>query len=156
MKISLHVHIHIKIIPWKLRILNPGSSRKVCETFIYKHIEIKNEKFSGYYFYMNLNIYGDFQICISVPLNVDDYPFAFCGFLRPDLSPWRYKNRCFSGCTVPPDSKETELGSSDQEAPPSAGKNTGVVLVPCHSWKCVHAAIFGGVDISKISGCHLL
>ena len=30
-----------------------------------------------------------------------------------------------------PDSKETELGSSDQEASPSAGKNTRVVLVPC-------------------------
>ena len=29
----------------------------------------KNEKSSGYYFYMNLNIWGDFQICISVPLN---------------------------------------------------------------------------------------
>ena len=29
----------------------------------------------------------------------------------------------FSGCTVPSDSKETELGSSDQEASPSAGKN---------------------------------
>ena len=28
-------------------------------------------------------------------------------------------------------SKETELGSSNQEASPSAGKNTGVVLVPC-------------------------
>ena len=27
-----------------------------------------------------------------------------------------------SGCTVAPDSKETELGSSDQEASPSAGK----------------------------------
>ena len=31
----------------------------------------------------------------------------------------------FPGCTVPPDSKETELESSDQEASPSAGKNTG-------------------------------
>ena len=31
---------------------------------------------------------------------------------------------------MPPDSKETELGSN-QEASPSAGKNTGVVLVPC-------------------------
>ena len=30
-----------------------------------------------------------------------------------------------------PDSKEIQLGSSDQEASPSAGKNTGVVLVPC-------------------------
>ena len=29
------------------------------------------------------------------------------------------------------DSKETKLGSSNQEASPSAGKNTGVVLVPC-------------------------
>ena len=29
---------------------------------------IKNAKFSGYYFDMNLNIWGDFQICISVPL----------------------------------------------------------------------------------------
>ena len=27
--------------------------------------------------------------------------------------------------------EETELGSSDQEASPSAGKITGVVLVPC-------------------------
>ena len=33
--------------------------------------------------------------------------------------------------TVLPDSKETELGSSNQEASPSAGKNTRVVLVPC-------------------------
>ena len=36
----------------------------------------------------------------------------------------------FSGCTVLPDSKETELGSSNQEASPLADKNTGVVLVP--------------------------
>ena len=31
---------------------------------------IKNAKLSGYYFYMNLNIWGNFQICISVPLRV--------------------------------------------------------------------------------------
>ena len=37
----------------------------------------------------------------------------------------------FSGWTVPPDIKETELRSSDQEVFPSAGKITGVVLVPC-------------------------
>ena len=30
---------------------------------------IKNAKFSGYYFYMNLTIWRDFQFCISVPLN---------------------------------------------------------------------------------------
>ena len=30
-------------------------------------LAIRNAKFSGY-FYMNLNIWGDFHICISVPL----------------------------------------------------------------------------------------
>ena len=62
----------------------------------------------------------------------------------------------FSGSTVPHDSKETELGSSNQEASPSAGKNTGIVLVPCSTWKSVPTAISGGVDISEVSGCHLL
>ena len=32
-------------------------------------LRIKNAKFSCYYFYMNLNIWGDFKICISVPLS---------------------------------------------------------------------------------------
>ena len=52
---------------------------------------------------------------------------------------------------VPPD-KEAELESSNQETSQSAGKNTGVVLVPC----CVPAAVSSGVDISEISGCQLL
>ena len=55
----------------------------------------------------------------------------------------------FSGCTLPLDSKETELGSNDQEASLSAGKNTDVVLLPCHAWKCVPTAISGGVDSSQ-------
>ena len=50
---------------------------------------------------------------------------------------------------MPSDSKETELGSSNQEASPSAGKTTGVVLLPC-------SHISGGVDISEVPGCHLL
>ena len=62
----------------------------------------------------------------------------------------------FSACTVLPDSKETDLGSSNQEASPSAAKNTGIVLVPCRAWKCVPTAISSGVDIFKVSGCHLL
>ena len=43
--------------------------------FVNKHFsnftetsKAKNAKFLGYYFYMNTNIWGDFQICISVPL----------------------------------------------------------------------------------------
>ena len=62
----------------------------------------------------------------------------------------------FSGCTVPLDNKETELGSSDQEDSPSAGKITGVVSVPCHEWKCVPTVNSGGVDVFEIPGCHLL
>ena len=61
----------------------------------------------------------------------------------------------FSGWTVPPDSKETELGGRYQEASPSAGKNIGIVLVPCRTWKCVPTTISGGVDISEVPGCHL-
>ena len=54
-------------------------------------------------------------------ISVDAY--SLFGFLRP----------------------ETDLGSSNQEASPSAGKNTGVVLVPCwhmevdpcsYFWQC--------------------
>ena len=52
----------------------------------------------------------------------------------------------FSGCTVLPDSKETELGSSNHEAFLSTGRNTGVVLMPCNAWKCVPTTIFVGVD----------
>ena len=55
-----------------------------------------------------------------------------------------------------PGSKETELRSSDQEASLSAEKNTGVVLVPCRTWKCVPTAISVGVDISEVPVCHLL
>ena len=62
----------------------------------------------------------------------------------------------FSGCTVPSDSKETKLGSSNQEASQSAGKNTGIVLVPCCAWKYVPTATSGGVDISEVPGSHLL
>ena len=62
----------------------------------------------------------------------------------------------FSGCVVLPDSKETELGRSDQDASPSAGKNTRIVLVPFHTWKCVPTVSSGGVDISKVPGFHLL
>ena len=62
----------------------------------------------------------------------------------------------FSGCTVPPNSKETKLENSDQEASPSAGKNTGIVLVPYCAWKCVPTAISCGMDISEVPGRHLL
>ena len=43
------------------------------------------------------------------------------------------------------DNKDTELGSSNQGASPSAGKSTGVALVPCCTWKCIPTANSGGV-----------
>ena len=62
----------------------------------------------------------------------------------------------FSGCTVLPDSIETELGSRKQETSPSADKNIRVVLVPCCTGKCIPTTISGGVDISEVPACHLL
>ena len=42
-------------------------------------LRIKNAKFSGCCFYMNTNIYWDFQICISVPLSSNGLvPNCFC------------------------------------------------------------------------------
>ena len=55
-----------------------------------------------------------------------------------------------------PDVEETELGSSDQEASLSAGKNTWIALLPYCTWKCVLTAISCGVDIYEVPGCHLL
>ena len=62
----------------------------------------------------------------------------------------------FSGSTLLPDNKETELGSSNQEASPSAGKNAEIVLVSCRPWKCVPTTISIDVNISEVPGCHLL
>ena len=55
---------------------------------------------------------------------------------------------------MPPNSKETQLGSSNQEASPSASKNTGIVLMPCCAWKYVSTAISSGVDISEVHVCY--
>ena len=57
---------------------------------------------------------------------------------------------------MPSNSKEIELGSSDQEVSASAGENNEVVLVPYGTWKCVSTAISGGVEVSEVPGCHLL
>ena len=54
-------------------------------------------------------------------------------------------------------SKKTKLWSRNQEeASPSAGENNGVVLAPCHAWKCVPTTISDGVDIIEVLGCYLL
>ena len=86
-------------------------------------------------------------------ISVDAYSFLAFSDLTVTL---RIQEKVFSGCTVPPDSKETELGSNDQEASLSAGKNTRVVVVPCCAWKSAPIAISDSVDISQVPWCHLL
>ena len=66
------------------------------------------------------------------------------------------QKQLLSGCTRQHNSKETKLGSSNHEVSLSAGENTGVVLVPCCTWKCVPAGIYVSVDIFKVPGCRLL
>ena len=63
-------------------------------------------------------------------ISVDAYSFLACSDLTCQLE----NTGIFLGRTVPPDSKETKPGSSDQESSPSAGKNIRILLVPCHLW----------------------
>ena len=63
------------------------------------------------------------------------------------------QKKVFSG-NVLHESKETKLGSYNQEASLSAGRNTRIVLVPSCSWKCVPTVVSGGVYISEVPGCH--
>ena len=63
-------------------------------------------------------------------ISVDN--FLFLNFLGPTCHLENARIGAF-GCTVPPDSKDTEFGGSNQEASSSAGKNIRAVLVPCLS-----------------------
>ena len=64
----------------------------------------------------------------SCEQSVDAYPFFAFSDLTCDLEDTGVD---VSDCIVLPGSKEAELGISDQEGSPSAGKTNRVVLVPC-------------------------
>ena len=57
---------------------------------------IKNAKFSGYCFYRNTNVLGDFQICISVPLikqlkiSTDE---LFYQFANAKIGTWEFEDK---------------------------------------------------------------
>ena len=98
MKICQYLCLHMKIICWRYHIKTPSfwdtptwDMFKVClQTFQNNRIcyklanmlrnvqtsrtnnsrilRIKNAKISRYCFYMTINIYGHFQVCISIPL----------------------------------------------------------------------------------------
>ena len=61
----------------------------------------------------------------------------------------------FSGCTVPLNSKDTEFGTTEQEASSLSNIEIGVVLVPCPVWKHVPTVNCIGVDIPEVSLYHL-
>ena len=46
---------------------------RIGELFFRKVCFFRNAEFSGDYFYMKMNIKGDFQICISVPLKAEGH-----------------------------------------------------------------------------------
>ena len=56
----------------------------------------------------------------------------------------------FSACTMSPNSKETKVGSSDQEVPSSAGKNAWIILE-----NAAHGSYFWWCRYPNFSGCHL-
>ena len=87
-------------------------------------------------------------------INVDAYPVLFFSNLTCHVEDTEIVV-LWSHCVVH-DSKETKLGISNQEVSPSAGKNTGVVLVPCCTWKCNTTAVSGGVDVYKVPVYHVL
>ena len=63
----------------------------------------------------------------------------------------------FSGCTMPSDSKETKLGSSNQRLLPHQVKILGCFsAVSDMEVKCVSTTISVGVDISDVHVYHLL
>ena len=46
---------------------------------------------------------------------------------------------------MPPDSKDAKLGSCDQEASASVGKNTVAMLILCYTWNYVSVATSSGI-----------
>ena len=82
-------------------------------------------------------------------ISVDAYHFLAFSDLTYHLEDTGIGVFCY---TVPPDSNQTELGSSNQEASSSAGKHSRVILLPCCTWECVPTAISGCMGISKILG----
>ena len=69
---------------------------------------------------------GRWTLVVAV---ISVYAYLFLAF--SDLTCHLEDTGMFSGCTVPPYSEETELGNSGHKSFSSAGKNTGVALVPC-------------------------
>ena len=80
---------------------------------------------------------------------------SFIGFLISDLSPWRYRNRCFD-CIVMTDSEISEFVNSNQVATASTGKIHQDRFRPIPLLNYDLTVVSVGVDIPEVLGCHLL
>ena len=88
-KVSLQTFINNRIcekLAYFLRILRTSRANNS------RILRIKNAKFSGYCFYMNRNIYGDFQICISVPLTYCKNSVSTLFILNLDIASFEFTN----------------------------------------------------------------
>ena len=84
-------------------------------------LTIKNAKLSGYYFYINLNKWGDFQIFISIPLKQEKHvkPASSTAPLSPFIN--NAGLLCVGGrlkaANIPPNSKHQMLISKHHPQP---------------------------------------
>ena len=76
--------------------------------------------------------------------SVDAYPTF--GFLRPDLSPWGYRDRCFLVALCHLIVRRLNLEVATKR----------LLHQQVKTWKSVPTPNSGGVDISEILGCHFL
>ena len=96
---------------------------------------------------------GRWTLVLAV-ISVDAYPFF--GFLRHDLSPYGYENRCFLVALCRLIVRRPNLEVATKRLLHQQVKVPGWFLCHVCTWNCIHTAISGGVDISEVLGCHLL
>ena len=75
--------------------------------------------------------------------------------MRPYLSPWRNRNRCFWATLCHMIVSRPNLDVVTKRVLYQQVKIIGSLVLWC-AWKCVSAGISGGVSIPKVTGWHLL
>ena len=87
-------------------------------------------------------------------ISVEAYPFF--GFLRPDLSPSGYWNKCFLVALCRLIVRKPNLEVATKRLLYHQVKIPGQFQYHVREWKCIPTAISSSVDISEVPGCHLL
>ena len=61
-------HAHVRYVKCLFTNIQKQQNKLTSRINNSRILKIRNVKFAGYCFYVNENIQGDFQICISIPL----------------------------------------------------------------------------------------